>query len=127
MSNSSNDDGCGCLLAILFIVGGLILGIFFPSTRGGVIVQPIKIIWEDLLGIPLPSYNIGPIVIKAVLLIIIVIITFLIGIALGKIFKRIFNDYDLDLQWWGAISSIIGLIIGIVSLFVEFPRIKIGK
>jgi len=121
MSNdqSSQGDPVGCLIAIVVIVACFILAVFFPVTRGGALVQPIVQIWESLLGIPLPSYNIGPIILKGFILLFFTVVSFIGGLSIARFLNRRYYGIDLNLQTVGAIASILGLLIGIMSLILK--------
>jgi hypothetical protein len=97
----------------------LVLAVFFPVTRGGVFVKPIVTLWEEMLGIPMPSYNVGPIILKALFLLAITAIACIGGIGIAKFVNRHSYGNNADLQTWGAIASILGLIIGILSLVMK--------
>ena len=119
-NNQSNQgDQFGCLIAIVVIVVGLILAIFFPATRKGVLAQPIVLLWESLFGVPIPTLNIGPIILKAFFLLFLTAISFIGGISLAKIINNRFYGVDLNLQTIGAVASILGLLIGIISLVLK--------
>ena len=116
--NTSGDDG-GCLLAIVLILLMIVLAVFFPVTRSGQFVKPIVIIWEEMLGIPMPIYNVGSIILKALFLLVITAIACIGGIGIAKLVNRHPYGNSADLQTWGAIASILGFIIGILSLLIK--------
>lgn len=118
-NKSNQDDSVGCIITCIVIFGGLILALFFPATRGGILARPIVQIWESIFGIPMPAYNFGPIFLKAIFLLFLTAISFIGGISLARFINNRFYDMDLNLQTIGAIASILGLLIGILSLVLK--------
>lgn len=118
-NSNQKDPAAGCLIAIVVILVGLILAIFFPETREGLLAKPIIGIWQSLFGVPIPTYNIGPIILKSVFVLILTIFSFLVGITLAKYINKRFYGLYLNLQTIGAIASILGFLIGIVSLVLK--------
>lgn len=115
--NKTDQFGCLCTIAVLLLL--LILAVFFPATRHGALVRPIVYIWESSLGTPLPSYNIGPILIKTAFLLVLVGGSCVGGIILAKYIRDKYPEIDVNLQTWGAIASIIGLLVGILSIVLK--------
>ena len=121
MGDNQSDEitPIGCLIVFSIILFMLILAVFFPSTRDGMLAKPIVLLWEALFGVKIPTYNIGPIVLKALFLLFLATISFIGGISLARFLNNRFYGVDLNLQTIGALASILGLIIGILSLILK--------
>ena len=121
MSDKDQSGGClGCLFVALFISGGLILAVFFPETREGAIAKPVVEIWDALLGVPLPSYDIGDTVLRAIGLLVLAILFALTSILIAWALNTIFIGVNLDIQTVGAFASIIGLLVGVLTMLIQW-------
>ena len=129
--------GCSTIFAtcavVIIVSCFCIVPFIFPIIQdtNGIFSLPV-IVWEGIIGIeypkipnidftaiqlpkfgfPTPNYP----VIVTVFTISGIAFGTLLGLAVGKIRGR---EIDLTLAWWGGISGLIGLILSVISIFLD--------
>ena len=109
--------GCCCLLSLYYAIG-LAVAVLFPGTREGRLVKPVVESWEDLFGAPPPAWSLLPVLLASLFVLAGTALGYGVGFLAAKGITR-FSSHRTDLQRWGAIASILGLLFSLIALFLR--------
>jgi hypothetical protein len=82
------------------------------------LVKPVADSWEKMFGVPLPFWSLLPWLLNAVIALVAILLSYAVGFVTAKGVAH-FSSHPVDLQRWGAIASILGLLLSLLLLIVS--------
>lgn len=81
-------------------------------------MKPVVESWEELFGTPPPAWSLLPVLVPSLIVLAGTAAGYGVGFLAAKGLSRV-SSHRLDLQRWGAVASILGFLLSLLTLFVR--------